>query len=179
MRRILILGGSGSGKSTLARKLGEKLGLPVIHLDTLYWKKGWTPVSADEFDALLEEVLRREAWIVDGNYDRTLPARLEVCDTVLYLDYPRIVCLWGIGKRIFKNYGKTRPDMGAGCPERIDWEFIKWTWNFNKMKRAEYLRLLEGVSGKTVYVFHSRREGGKFLENLDGPDEKLGGGRSF
>ena len=82
------------------------------------------PFTREEFDARLSEELEKPQWIIDGNYNRTMPQRLEKCDTVIYLDFNRFVCLWGAVKRVIRGYGKTRPDMGGNCPERFDWEFI-------------------------------------------------------
>ena len=166
MERVLIIGCSGSGKSTLARAMGEKLGLPVIHLDQLWWKPGWENFTREEFDEKLNAVLTESRWIMDGNFQRTLPKRLEKCDTVIYLDFSRWACLRGVMHRIVKNHGKVRPDMGAGCPERFDWEFMKWVWNFNKNKREKYYRLLNEAQGVNTIVLKNRRMVKRFLESL-------------
>ena len=155
--RILLIGCGGSGKSTLARRLGEKTGLPVVHLDRIYWKPGWTPLSREEFDERLVVELQKPEWIMDGNFDRTIPLRLQYCDAVIFLDLPRLVCVWGVICRILKSYGRTRPDMGEGCPEKFDLSFLKWVWNFNGQKREKYLSLLN-ESGKPFYRIRSRRE---------------------
>ena len=73
MERIIIIGCGGAGKSTLARKLGEVLDLPVVHLDKLFWKPGWVETSREEFDALLAMELAKDKWIMDGNFNRTMP----------------------------------------------------------------------------------------------------------
>ena len=94
MQRIMIIGSGGSGKTTLARQLGEKTGLPVVHLDQIWWSPGnWKHLEREKFDVLLQKELEKPQWILDGNFNRTIEARLAVCDTVIYLDYPRIVCL--------------------------------------------------------------------------------------
>ena len=111
MKRILIIGSSGSGKSTLSRTLKEKLQLPVVHLDQLFWRAGWEHVTREEFDALLQTELEKDAWILDGNFDRTLPVRLTYADTVIFFDLPRLVCLWRVFKRVRTFRGRTRPDM--------------------------------------------------------------------
>ena len=96
MERIVIIGCPGSGKSTLARELGEKLDLPVVHLDQIYWSPGnWQHLEKDEFDALLMQELQKPRWILDGNFNRTLELRLERCDTVIFLDFNRIFYLYG------------------------------------------------------------------------------------
>ena len=125
MNRIIIIGCGGSGKSTLARNLSKKTNLPVVHLDKIFWKEGWVNISREEFNTLLKEELKKEKWIIDGNYDRTIKERIEMCDTVIYLDYPRMSCLFGVIKRVVSSYGKVRPDMADGCPERFDLEFLK------------------------------------------------------
>lgn len=165
-QRIILIGCGGSGKSTLARTLGEKTGLPVVHLDQLYWRSGWQHVSREEFDSLLLTELHKPEWIMDGNFDRTIPQRLERCDAVIYLDLPRLICLLSVIRRVLSNLGRTRPDMGAGCPERFDLSFLKWVWNFNREKRTQYLSLLNG-SGKTVYHIRSRRELPSLIERLN------------
>ena len=166
MERIMIIGCGGAGKSTLARQLGEKLGLPVVHLDILFWTPGWVPVSQEEFDKLLHKELEKEKWIMDGNFNRTMPERAARCDTIIYMDFSRFACLMGVAKRILTTYGTVRPDMGPGCPERVDLEFLKWVWNFNKNKREENYRLLNETTHAQTIVLKNRREVKKFLETL-------------
>ena len=165
MKRVLIIGCSGAGKSTLARKLGEKTGLPVVHLDALFWKPGWVESEREAFDAGVLAELEKSAWIMDGNYARTLPMRLEKCDTVIYLDFPRLLCIFGVLKRVLTTYGTVRPDMPEGCPERFDWEFLKWVWNFNRNNREKTYGQLEKLPADKVIILKNRREVRKFLQN--------------
>ena len=157
-KKIMLIGCGGSGKSTLAIQIGKKLDIPVTHLDKLLWRDNWEQVSKEEFDFLLTEEFKKESWIIDGNYDRTIPMRLEECDTVIYLDFPRITCLIGAIRRVIFNYGKTRPDMGGNCPEHFDAEFLKWIWNFNKKNRLNYINMLNNSTNKNIYILHRRKE---------------------
>lgn len=166
MERIMIIGCGGAGKSTLARKLGEKTGLPVVHLDKLFWKPGWVSLTREEFDVVHQAAIAQEKWIIDGNFDRTMARRMDRCDTVIYLDFSRWACVKGVLKRIITTYGTVRPDMGDGCPERFSWEFLSWVWNFNKNKREKILTLLQLHPNKEVYILKNRRSVNKFLSNL-------------
>lgn len=167
MERILIIGCGGAGKSTLARQLGEKLDLPVVHLDKLFWKPGWVESAPEEIDGKIMAELEKPQWIMDGNYNRTLPLRVKYCDTILYLDFSRMACLLGVLKRILTTYGTVRPDMGEGCPERIDLEFLQWVWNYNKNKREKNYRLLNEAEGVETIVLKNRRMVKRFLKNLE------------
>ena len=162
----MIIGCSGSGKSTLARELKEKLGLPLIHLDQLWWQEGWDHVSRETFDERLELALNMDRWIMDGNFSRTIGARLPKCDTIIYLDFSRWACLLGVVQRYWKNKGKVRPDMADGCPERLDWEFVKFVWNFNKNNRVRNYTWLGQARHAKKIVLKSRREVKEFLETL-------------
>ena len=167
MERVMIIGCGGAGKSTLARKLGEKTGLPVVHLDQIWWAPGhWQHIEKPEFDEKLALELQKPRWILDGNFNRTIEARLEACDTVIYLDYPRLVCIKNWLGRVIKNWGRHRPDMTEGCTECIDPEFVKWIWNFNKNNRARYYALLNNARDKKVVILKSRRQAERFLAEL-------------
>ena len=166
MERILIIGCGGAGKSTLARQLGEKLNLPVVHLDKLFWKPGWVESSKEEIDAKIQAELEKPQWIIDGNFNRTIPMRMQYCDTVIYLDFNRFACLLGVCKRVLTTYGKVRPDMGEGCPERLDMDFLKWVWNFNKKNRERYYRILNEAEGVQTIVLKNRRMVKRFLRSL-------------
>jgi adenylate kinase family enzyme len=162
MKRILIIGCPGAGKTTFACRLAEKTGLPLTHLDRLFWQGEWETVSREEFDARLAAVLAEPVWILDGNYDRTLPLRLSYADTVFFFDLPTVSCLWGVTKRVLTNYGKCRPDMGGHCPERLDKhtrELYRHVLAFRRNHRAAYRRLLAEAEakGKTVVTLRSRR----------------------
>ncbi len=166
MERILIIGCGGAGKSTLARQLGEKLSIPVVHLDKLWWRENWTHISREEFDAVVAAEAKKDQWIMDGNYNRSISQRLTYCDTIIYLDFSRLACLLGVAKRILTTYGKVRPDMGEGCPERFDWEFLQWVWNFNTQHREEYYKLLNEAEGMETIVLKNRRAVKRFLARL-------------
>lgn len=168
MERILIIGNTGAGKSTFAKALAQKTGLPLVHLDKLYWHGNWEHLSREEFDAVLETELIKPRWIIDGNFSRTFPHRLQYADTVFYLDIPTLTCLWGLTKRVFANYGKTRDDMGGNCPEYFDKQkpaLYKGAIAYNRRNRKKYYELL-AASHKQVIIFRSRRQIKKFLESL-------------
>jgi adenylate kinase family enzyme len=166
MERILIIGCGGAGKSTMARQLGDKLQIPVVHLDKLFWKPGWVESSREEIDAKIMAEMAKPQWIMDGNYNRTLEERMRHCDTIIYLDFSRFACLMGVLKRVITTYGTVRPDMGEGCPERFDWEFLQWVWNYNKNKRESNYRLLNGATHAETIVLKNRRAVKKFLKSL-------------
>ncbi len=166
MERIIIIGCGGAGKSTLARQLGEKLGLPVVHLDKLFWKPGWVHLTDEEFDAVHRQALAEEKWIIDGNFNRTMEERVARCDAIIYLDFNRFACLFGVFKRILTTYGTVRPDMGEGCPERFDWEFLQWVWNYNKDKRERNYKLLNEAEHAETIVLKNRRAVKMFLNSL-------------
>ena len=166
MERIIIIGCPGSGKSTLARQLGERLDLTVVHLDRLWWQAGWEAVSQEEFDTRLGRALHMESWIIDGNYSRTMQQRLSRCDTVIYLEFSRWACLWGAIQRMLQNRGKTRPDMAPDCPERMDWEFLKYIWNFNRENRVQIDTWLAQAKHARIIRLRSRKDVRNFLQSL-------------
>lgn len=166
MERIMIIGCPGSGKSRLALELREKLGIPVVHLDQLWHKQGWSHITREDFDSRLAMAMNMDRWIIDGNYSRTIPQRLAQCDTIIYLDYDRWECLLGVFQRIFQYRGKVRPDMADGCPERFDWEFIKFVWNFNKNNRVMNYTYLAQAKHAEQIVLKNRREVKAFLNGL-------------
>ena len=166
MERIMVIGCGGAGKSTLSRKLGEKTGLPVIHLDQIFWSPGnWQHLSREAFDKRLLAELEKDRWIMDGNFDRTLELRLGRADTVVYLDFSRMRCLTGWIGRVIKNWGHARADMAPGCNERFDPEMAGWIWNFNKKNRARYYEILNNTTGIQVIILKKRRDVRRFLES--------------
>jgi adenylate kinase family enzyme len=153
MRKILVIGSGGAGKSVFATRLGEVLQIEVLHLDKFYWRPGWTEMPKPEWRETVEQLLQRDAWIMDGNYSGTLDLRLEACDTVIFLDMSRAVCLWRVLKRGLKYRNDSRPDMAEGCHEKIDPEFISWVWNYSKRSRPKIVELLKSNSNKKKIIW--------------------------
>ena len=167
MERVMVIGCSGAGKSTLSRKLGEITGLPVVHLDRIFWSPGnWGHLEKDEFDVALEKEVQKDRWIIDGNYNRTIPLRLARCDTVIYLDFSTMRCMIGWIGRVIRNWGTARPDMAPGCAEWFDPEMAGFIWNFNRKNRKRYHQMLEDAEGVNVVILKNRREVRRFLERV-------------
>ena len=140
MQRVVILGCSGAGKSTFARALGARLGIPVVHLDALFWEPGWKEPQNEAFRARVGAAIDGDAWISDGNYvSRTFDLRLPRADTVIFLDQPRWLCVFRILWRWLTSFGRTRPDLAEGCSENFDWAFFLWTWNFKRKSQPRIL----------------------------------------
>ena len=167
MRRVLVIGSGGAGKSTLARALGARLGLPVVHLDALYWHAGWVPTPAPAWRDTVAHLAAAEAWVMDGNYGGTLDVRLARCDTAIFLDLSRWRCLARVAWRALRYAGRTRPDMAPGCQEQLSWEFVRWIWTFPHRKRPAVLAQLAALpAGQRVAVLRSPREVRRFLDDL-------------
>ncbi len=166
MKRILIIGSGGAGKSTSAKRLGEILNIEVFHLDKLYWQPNWIEPPKDEWQKTVEEIIKRDSWIMDGNFGGTMEMRLQACDTAILLDFPPAVCLYRVLKRRLKYRNTNRPDMSEGCNEKIDLKFLGWIWNYRKTKRPKVEMLLKNIEGdKTVIRLKSSREVENFLRS--------------
>jgi len=151
-KRIVIVGCPGAGKSTLAIQLGELLHIPVFHLDQLWWRPGWVEAGLDAFDAALAQVVLQDEWIIDGNYSRTLDVRLAHADTALMLDFPRALCLYRTLKRALLYRGVVRPDMAPGCPEKVDWEFLRFVWDYPTRSRERVLQKLRLFGESNLFL---------------------------
>jgi adenylate kinase family enzyme len=166
MRKILIVGSGGSGKSTFARRLGQILQLQVIHLDSHYWSPGWVEMPKDKWRTKVEGLLKRDSWIIDGNYGGTMDLRLASCDAVIFLDVPRMTCLIRVVKRVVSYRGQSRPDMAAGCPEQVNWQFLKYVWDYPRKRKPALLEKLKFHSQtKVVIILRSQNEIEGFLKN--------------
>ena len=92
MKRIIVIGSSGAGKTRLSQRLSKILGIGLIHIDRVYWKPDWVEPTKGEWRVKLDEILKRDSWIIDGNYSATLDMRLAACDTAIFLDIRRTLC---------------------------------------------------------------------------------------
>ena len=160
MKKIIVIGCPGSGKSTFSRSLCSITGLPLYHLDMMFWNPDKTTVEKDVFRTRLETVLKEDEWIIDGNYQSTLEVRLAACDTVFFLDYPTEVCLAGIRER----RGCARDDI-PWIETDVDEEFMEFIKSFNEQQRPIIKSLLDKYSDKEVFTFDSRAEADEFLNS--------------
>ena len=162
MSKIIVIGCPGAGKSTFSRKLSEVTGIKLYYLDMLWHKPDKTHISREEFDIGLEKIMTNESWIIDGNYTRTLEARLKECDTVFLLDYPLEICLEGAASRI----GKKRVDL-PWTEDEFDEEFKQYIIDFSKDNLPVIYELLDKYRDtKKIIIFKSRNEADDYLENI-------------
>lgn len=170
MRKVLVIGAGGAGKSTFARRLGKLLNLEVIHLDALYWHAGWVETPKGVWAERVAELVQREAWIMGGNYSGTFDIRLRACDAVVFLDMPRLVCLWRVLKRLLIYRNRSRPDMAAGCDEKFNLEFLLWVWNYPKRTRPKIIAWMrENAGSKKVVWLRSPAEAQSYLADINKP----------
>mgnify|MGYP000039115669 FL=1 len=157
-KKIIVLGCSGSGKSTFSRKLHELTGLPLTHLDNVWWKADRTHISRDEFDKALDRILQGKEWIVDGDYSRTYDIRFRACDTVFFLDFSEEQCMNGIVERI----GKKRSDI-PWTENALDPELVTLVKEYRTENRPVLYDLIKKYNQKQVIIFKSRAQADEWL----------------
>ncbi len=163
MKKVIVIGCSGSGKSHFSRLLRDRTGLPLYHLDMIYWKEDGSFITKPEFKERLQRIMDTEEWIIDGNYCSTMEMRMQASDTVFFLDFPTEICLAGILQR----KGKPRSDMAWLNPlEDDDEAFVEFIKNYNTQTRPRVIELLEKYSDKKIIIFNSRDDSEKYLELL-------------
>ena len=164
LQKILVIGCCGAGKSTFSKKLQAILNVELIHLDQYYHKPNWEEPKKEQWEEIVNNLVQKPSWIMDGNYKGTFDVRFQYADTIIYLDYSTIKCFWRVIKRIVKYHGKVRPDMQKGCKERFDWEFLHFVATFNFKNRKGILERLNAIKvNKLVCVFKSDKEADLFL----------------
>ncbi|MBQ7334473.1 MAG: adenylate kinase [Clostridia bacterium] len=162
MKKVIVIGCPGSGKSWFSRALHDKTGIPLYHLDLMYWRADRTTVDKVVFRERLRSTIEKEEWIIDGNYGSTMEMRMEACDTVFFLDYPVEVCLSGMEER----RGKPRPDM-PWVEDEVDEEFIAFIKNYNTVSRPGVLELMGKYSDKNIIIFQRRGEADAYLAKVE------------
>jgi adenylate kinase family enzyme len=170
MQRVLVMGCSGSGKSTFGRALAGKLDLPFVSLDQLFWLPGWREPKMEDFTAKATRAAEGPAWVMDGNYTRYGAGELRRAraDTIVWFDLPRWMCLAGVFHRIVTTYGTVRPEMAPGCPEQVDFEFLKYVWTYRALQRPKLLDYFSGLRGDQRFVtFTSRAHADDFLARAE------------
>ena len=158
MNRVIVVGCPGSGKSVFAVKLHEKTGLPLWHLDNIWWKPDRTHITQEEFDERLAQILKTREWIIDGSYSRTFEPRIAACDTVILLDYDTDVCMQGIAERI----GQVRPDI-PWTEQTLDPELAELVKTYKERNNPKLSELFQRYADKDIHIFHTRAEAEQWL----------------
>ena len=165
-KRILILGNNGSGKSYLAKQIAKITNLPLIHLDSQFWRPNWKMPSQEEWFQKMTEFVSDDKWIIEGicTHGDTMDIRFQRADLIIFLDINRFVCLAGVVKR----QGKQRSDTAIDhhLDEMFDKKFIKFCkgiWEFPKSKRRqEIMNLHKKYIEKPFVIISTRKEMSNF-----------------
>jgi adenylate kinase family enzyme len=138
----------------------------LVSIDAIYWQPGWRPSDTRSFEASMTQVANEPSWIIDGNYLTHGAGALRGAraDTVFWFDLPRWVCASGVMLRIAGSYGRVRPEMAEGCPERFDAEFIGYVWTYRARQRPKLLTFFEGLRpDQDLIRFASRSAADSYL----------------
>ena len=154
--RVMVFGIPGSGKSTFSLKLSKFLGLPLHHLDRYYFTNNWITRDRDEFLNILKRLVDNECWIIDGNGIQSLEIRYSQADMVIYMAYPRLLCLWRIFKRLFCKDPNIQ-DRAPNCQERVSLGLIKYLWTFDQ-RVSHILPKLQALYPTILYYKITNKE---------------------
>lgn len=172
VRRIAVVGPVGAGKSSLARELGELLGIRVLHLDAIYWRPGWVPTPAGDWEALQRQELASDPWIAEAQFDDVLPDWFRQADTVVFVDASPLRCLWRVGRRrLNRQAGVGTPTGTQPAPiHRSLLTFVRNQWRYRKTVRPELLaELARDRDGRQVVVVRRSSDLVAFLRSVDSP----------
>ena len=165
--KILIVGYSASGKSTFAKKLASHYHIPVLHLDTIYFKANMEIEDKSLTESTIRTFMKQPHWIIDGTYRYLVLERFEACDHLFIFDMNRFSSFFGLLKR-YQMYKHTQRDtMAEGNPERLDVSFIKWIlWDGRKKNSKELFQRLKDTYKDKVVVFKHIKDVKRYLLSI-------------
>ena len=173
MEKIVIIGSSGASKTTLARELGSILKIRVYHMDRFFWQRGWKEKTRDTRIDILQGLVREKRWIIEGTYLSSSEPRLEAADTIIFLDFSPLLCLYRIIKRHRVSHGRPRRDIPEGCTDKLTLHRMLKVLGFPLRGRRTLKQMLRSYKSKQITWLRSRKEVDDFLAQLEqGADEK-------
>ena len=176
MRRIMVIGCSGAGKSWLSTRIAKALELPLISLDSEYWKPDWTPSEHKAWLRHVDLLSSASDWVIDGNYAGTLDIRMPRADVVIFLDLPRWRAMLGLLYRTLTNLGHVREGMAEGCRERLDFKFLLYAWRCRNAIRAGTLAAMAGLRpDQRGFILKTRKDIDSFAMDLPRSLSRNGG----
>lgn len=164
-KKISIIGCPASGKTTMSNYLGKLLGIPVYHLDKIFWKeKGG--IKQDVFIKHQDDILQKDEWIIDGHFwkSKTFDIRLNASDIIIFFDFPKRIIYYRLLKRVIKNYGKERSDMPEGQKTFFDWNLIKYIWSYSSDDIIK--KVLEHRENKQIFILRRIRDEKELIEKM-------------
>ena len=173
--KIAIIGYSGSGKSTLAEKLSSYYSIPKLHIDRLQFQPGWQDSDRDWMLKEMKTFLsKHEDWVIDGNYSWCCyEERMEQADQIIFLNFSAWNCLARALKRYLRYRGKVRESMADGCPERFDWEFIRWIlWDGRNSSHKDHYKQICSDYADKVTIITNQKELDDFLHKKERAGQK-------
>lgn len=163
MKCILIVGISGTGKSRFAKLLSEKLNLPVVNLDSIFWKENWVEEDETTVEQMIAKEIAKERWIIEGYIEPLSRQRVEAVDTVIYLDYLGYQAARGGLARMLKHSKTPRPEMPKGNVDKLSYKFLKSL--YRRDERSEIERAIKGYDN--VIRLKNRPATKRYLALLD------------
>lgn len=154
---MAIIGPGGSGKSVLARRLGAGWGLPVRHLDAVYWGPGWRPTPPEAWIGVVAGLAAGDRWVIEGGYPEVLDQVLTRAQLAVLLDLPRRVTLPRLLLRPLRPGDRRRGDLPRGMHHVVDRENLAWAWRWPAGDRVRVLAALDRFPGEAV-ILRSPRE---------------------
>lgn len=167
MQRVVVLGPGGAGKTEVANAISQRTGLPVVHLDRIFWRENWAPAPRGEARRELDAAIAGDRWILDGNFLDAGDSRFERADTVVFLDLPRRTCFRRVLWRLVRDRRRGRADLPKGSREGFDPDFLRWIWRYPHVDRPRVLALLAELEDRVdVRRLRSPREVRAYLAAL-------------
>ena len=161
MKKIIVIGSPGSGKSFFSKRLHELTGIPLYHIDNLYWHADRTHVTREELREHFAGIMKQPEWIIDGNYISTMEQRIQGCETNFYLDFSTDQCVEGIKSRV----GQIRDDI-PWVEETLDEEFLRFVEGFEREAKPVIKELLGRYGEKEMIRFRTREDAEQFLAQI-------------
>ncbi|MBI3291076.1 AAA family ATPase, partial [Candidatus Falkowbacteria bacterium] len=169
LMRISIIGITASGKTTLAKRISQKLNIPHLAIDKLWFEAGGHKLKKfdhkekekvrERVKAEVKKLIKQEAWVSDGLYSIVQPEIARRADMIIFIDIPMARRLFNHLHRIFFT---ERP------AELNKWDEIKFIYQVIRRTFVYKPKIRKIISENKdkVKIFKNYKDLNKFVEKL-------------